>query len=122
MTLCYTSANAQTFYALKIDWNIRFKAADITGEYQRRLVMGSEQALIFKQTVAKFLVKRKSIEEDPTLSPNAKYGLLKQVSSRETAVMADVLESYRWQEYMRIKEIIQPIPRPSPITQELNVQ
>ncbi|SDL23506.1 hypothetical protein [Kriegella aquimaris] len=122
LVLSYTSlAHAQTFYALQIDRNIRFKAADITRAYQPHLVMGSEQALIFKQTVAKFLVKRKSIETNPALSPNAKYSLLKQISSRETSEMADVLESYRWQEYMRIKENIQPIPKPHPIAQELIV-
>ncbi len=100
----------QTYYALQIDRNIRFKAADITAEYQPRLVMGANQALEFQQTVARFLVKKKAVEEDHNLSPKAKYELLKRLSSRETAEMADVLESYRWQEYMRIKPEIQPIP------------
>lgn len=103
---------AQSFYALKIDRKIRFKAADITAKYQPRLVMGPEQALDFQSTVARFLVKKKAVEEDQTLSPMAKYELLKQLSSRETSAMADVLESYRWQEYMRIKSEIQPIPKP----------
>lgn len=103
---------AQTYYALQIDRNIRFKAADITAKYQPRLVMGSEQALEFQSTVARFLVKKKAVEEDDTLSPMAKYDLLKRLSSRETSEMADVLESYRWQEYMRIKNEIQPIYKP----------
>ena len=103
---------AQTLYALKIDRNIRFEAADITAKYQPRLVMGATQALEFKQVVAKFLVKKKAVEEDPTLSPKAKYTLLKELSSRETSAMADVLESYRWQEYMRIKPILQPLQEP----------
>ena len=103
---------AQTLYALKIDRNIRFEAADITAKYQPRLVMGATQALEFKQVVAKFLVKKKAVEEDPTLSPKAKYTLLKELSSKETSAMADVLESYRWQEYMRIKNDIQPIYPP----------
>ena len=47
------------------------------------------------------------------LSDMAKYQLLRRISSRETAEMADVLESYRWQEYIRIKPEIQPIPRPA---------
>lgn len=106
------NAMGQTYYALQIDRNIRFKAADITAEYQPRLVMGADQALEFQQTVARFLVKKKAVEEDHNLSPKAKYELLKRVSSRETAEMADVLESYRWQEYMRIKPEIQPIPEP----------
>ena len=106
------SSNAQTYYALQIDRNIRFKAADITAQYQPRLVMGEDQALAFQQTVARFLVKKKAVEEDPTLSPKAKYEWLKRLSSRETSEMADVLESYRWQEYMRIKPKIQPIPKP----------
>lgn len=105
-----SSLSAQTYYALQIDRNIRFRAADITAEYQPRLVMGADQALEFQSTVARFLVKKKAIEEDPTLSPMAKYKLLKRISSRETSAMADVLESYRWQEYMRIKKGIQPIP------------
>ncbi len=105
-------AISQTFYALKIDRSIRAKAIDITAAYQPRLVMGPEQALEFQGTVAKFLVKRKAIEEDDSLSPKAKYELLRQLSSRETSAMADVLESYRWQEYMRIKRGIQPIPKP----------
>ncbi|WP_282054971.1 hypothetical protein [Maribacter luteus] len=103
---------SQTYYALQIDRNIRFKAADITAKYQPRLVMGPEQALEFQSTVARFLVKKIAVEEDDTLSPMAKYELLKQLSSRETSEMADVLESYRWQEYMRIKNEIQPIPKP----------
>ncbi|MBD0849589.1 hypothetical protein [Maribacter arenosus] len=106
------NAMGQTYYALQIDRNIRFKAADITAEYQPRLVMGADQALEFQQTVARFLVKKKAVEEDHNLSPKAKYELLKRVSSHETAEMADVLESYRWQEYMRIKPEIQPIPEP----------
>lgn len=106
------SSNAQTYYALQIDRNIRFKAADITAQYQPRLVMGADQALAFQETVARFLVKKKAVEEDATLSPKAKYEWLKRLSSRETSEMADVLESYRWQEYMRIKPEIQPIPKP----------
>ena len=106
------SSNAQTYYALQIDRNIRFKAADITAQYQPRLVMGEDQALAFQQTVARFLVKKKAVEEETTLSPKAKYEWLKRLSSRETSEMADVLESYRWQEYMRIKPKIQPIPKP----------
>ena len=106
------SSNAQTYYALQIDRNIRFKAADITAQYQPRLVMGVDQALAFQQTVARFLVKKKDVEEDYNLSPKAKYELLQQLSSRETSEMGDVLESYRWQEYMRIKPKIQPIPKP----------
>jgi len=114
--ICFAAAaalNAQTFYALQIDREIRFKAADITAEYQPRLVMGSDQALEFKSAVARFLVKKKAVEEDPNLSEMAKYELLKRISSRETSEMADVLESYRWQEYMRIKPKIQPIPKPA---------
>ncbi len=109
------SLAAQTYYALQIDRKIRLKAADITAEYQPRLVMGPEQALEFQTTVARFLVKKKAVEEDRSLSPKAKYELLKQLSSRETSAMADVLESYRWQEYMRIKKEIQPIPKPGTI-------
>ncbi|MBT8308468.1 MAG: hypothetical protein KJN85_16125 [Maribacter sp.] len=114
--ICFSApfpGKAQTFYALKIDRNIRFKAADITAEYQPRLVMGTDQALEFQSTVARFLVKKKAVLEDPGLSDMAKYQLLKRISSRETAEMADVLESYRWQEYIRIKPEIQPIPRPA---------
>lgn len=109
-----SSLGAQTFYALQIDRNIRLKASEITGEYQPRLVMGTDQALQFKQVVAKFLVKKRAVENDTTLSPKARYQLLKRLSSRETSEMVDVLESYRLQEYMRIKNEIQPIPEPPP--------
>ena len=112
MTGLTSTVRSQTKYALLIDRNIRFQAADITREYQPRLVMGADQALEFKQVVARYLVKRKAVEEDPTLSPKARYELLKQLSSRETAEMAQVLESYRWQEYTRIKNAIQPIEKP----------
>ena len=105
--------SGQTMYALKINGKIRSEAVDITSKYQPRLVMGMDQALEFQGTVAKFLVKRKAIEEDETLSPKAKYELLKQLSSKETMAMADVLESYRFQEYMRIKPQIQPILEPT---------
>lgn len=112
---------SQTLYALQIDGNIRAQAADITAAYQPRLVMGSDQAMDFKFVVAKFLVKRQAIERDTTLSPKAKYELLKHVSSKETSAMADVLESYRWQEYMRIKNNIQPIPVPRGLREDLIV-
>lgn len=103
---------SQTLYALKIDRKIRSEAVDITARYQPRLVMGVDQALEFQTTVARFLVKRKAIEEDSRLSPKAKYELLKQLSSKETSAMADILESYRWQEYIRIKNDLQPITPP----------
>jgi len=113
---------SQTFYALKIDRKIRSEAIDITSKYQPRLVMGVDQALQFQQTVARFLVKKKAVEEDSTLSPKGKYYLLKRLSSRETSEMADVLESYRWQEYMRIKNEIQPIQVPYTIREDLIAQ
>lgn len=116
-----TTVVSQTLYALRIDRNIRSKAADITAAYQPRLVMGTDQALQFQQVVAKFLVKRKAIEKDRSLSAKARYELLKNVSSRETSAMADVLESYRWQEYMRIKPEIQPVPKPGESEEELIV-
>ena len=115
-------AFSQTFYALKIDRKIRSEAIDITAAYQPRLVMGVDQALQFQHVVARFLVKKKAIKEDPTLSPKGKYHLLKRLSSRETSEMADVLESYRWQEYMRIKYEIQPIPEPYSIREDLIAQ
>ncbi len=103
---------AQTFYALKIDRNIRFEARDITAKYQPYLVMGADQALEFQSTVARFLVKKRAVERDDSLSPKGKYEVLRRVSSQETSEMAYVLESYRWKEYMRIKDRIQPIPEP----------
>ncbi len=106
------TAFSQTFYALKIDRNIRQQAIDITAQYQPKLVMGTNQALEFQNTVARFLVKKNAVEKDNSLSPMKKYALLKQLSSKETSAMADVLESYRWQEYMRIKNDIQPIVKP----------
>ena len=113
--LASSSINAQPYYALQIDRDIRFEAAEITAEYQPRLVMGADQTLEFQSTVARFLVKKKAVEEDPSLSPRTKFELLKRISSRETSEMADVLESYRWQEYMRIKKRIQPIPEPEKV-------
>lgn len=112
--------SAQTFYALQIDRNIRFEAVDITSEYQPRLVMGANQALEFQSTVARFLVKKKAVEEDPNLSEMAKYQLLKRISSRESSEMADVLEPYRWQEYLRIKPDIQPIVKPASSLDEID--
>lgn len=102
----------QTFYALKIDRKIRFEAKEITAKYQPYLVMGPEQALVFQSTVARFLVKKHAVEQDHGLSPSARYHLLRRISGRETSEMADVLESYRWHEYMRIKPIVQPLPKP----------
>lgn len=111
--ICATSSTkGQTFYALKIDRKIRLEAKEITVRYQPYLVMGSEQALVFQSTVARYLVKKQAVEQDDNLSPSTRYHLLKRISSRETSEMADVLESYRWKEYMRIKPFIQPIPKP----------
>ncbi len=112
---------SQTLYALKIDGRIRAEAVDITAKYQPRLVMGVDQALAFQSTVARYLVKKKDVEEDNTLSDKAKYELLKKLSSKETSDMADVLETYRWREYMRIKNQIQPIARPASEEKELFV-
>ncbi len=112
----------QTFYALQIDRNIRFEAKEITAKYQPHLVMGVDQALEFQSTVARFLVKKRAVERDDNLSPKAKYQLLRRLSSRETSEMADVLESYRWQEYMRIKADIQPITKPINFGENLVVQ
>ena len=115
------SSDAQSFYALKIDRRIRAEARDITAKYQPSLVMGVDQALEFQSTVARFLVKKKAVEEDDTLSPKARYDILKQLSSKETSAMADVLESYRWQEYMRLKKYVQPIAEPPHDKEELIV-
>ena len=112
---------SQSFYALKIDRRIRAEARDITAKYQPSLVMGVDQALEFQSTVARFLVKKKAVEEDDTLSPRARYDILKQLSSKETSAMADVLESYRWQEYMRLKKYVQPIAEPLNDEEELIV-
>ena len=102
----------QTYYALQIDRKIRFEARDITAKYQPYLAMGANQALEFQSTVARFLVEKRAVEREDGLSPKAKYQLLRRISSWETSKMADVLESYRWQEYMRVKGHIQPIPEP----------
>ncbi len=112
----------QTFYALQIDRKIRFEAKEITAKYQPHLVMGVDQSLQFQSTVARFLVKKRAVERDDNLSPKAKYRLLRRLSSRETSEMADVLESYRLQEYMRIKADIQPLPKPIDFGVDLVVQ
>ncbi|MBT8185059.1 MAG: hypothetical protein KJN76_09465 [Eudoraea sp.] len=87
-------------------------ASDITRAYQPRLIMGVEQAVMFRQKVAEFLIHRQWVENHPDLSPHQKYNLLKKISSRETSEMAQVLEHYKWQEYMRIKPNIQPLAEP----------
>lgn len=123
LLLCAISGvRGQTLYALKIDRQIRLKAQEITAQYQPRLVMGAEQALEFQSTVARFLVKKRAVEQDTNLSSKAKYDFLKRLSSHETSEMADVLESFRLQEYIRIKSYIQPISRPSNLRKNLVVQ
>ena len=113
MIICvFSNLRGQNLYALKIDRNIRLEAKEITAQYQPHLVMGVDQALEFQSTVAKYLVKKRAVEQDSNLSPKAKYNLLKRLSSLETSDMVDVLESYRWQEYIRIKAQIQPILEP----------
>ncbi|KPM31956.1 Hypothetical protein I595_1604 [Croceitalea dokdonensis DOKDO 023] len=106
-----SSLQSQTFYALQIDRNIRSEAEKITGEYQPYLVMGANQRLQFKSTVARFLVKKRAVAGDPKLSPREKYHLYKRLYVRETSEMADVLESYQWQAYLNVKQRIQPLPR-----------
>jgi len=121
--ICATSSmRGQTLYALKTDRKIRFEAKEITAKYQPYLVMGTEQALEFQSTVARFLVKKHAVEQDYSLSPRAKYHLLKRISGREASEMADVLESYRWQEYMRIKPLKQPVPTPIEFGENLVVK
>ncbi|MDL5515111.1 hypothetical protein QSE00_25105 [Arenibacter sp. M-2] len=113
MLICaFSNLRGQTMYALKIDGNIRLEAKKITAQYQPRLVMGVDQALEFQSTVARYLVKKQAVEQDSNLSPKAKYDLLKRLSSLETSEMINVLEPYRWKEYIRIKAQFQPIPEP----------
>lgn len=109
--LLSSSLQSQTFYALQIDRNIRTEAEKITSEYQPYLVMGANQRLQFKSTVARFLVKKRAVAGDPKLSPREKYHLYKRLYVRETSEMADVLESYQWQAYLNVKQRIQPLPR-----------
>ncbi len=118
----FSYVRGQTFYALKIDRTIRFEAKEITAQYQPRLVMGADQALEFQLTVARYLVKKRAVEQDRNLSPKTKYNLLKRLSSLETSEMVDVLESYRWREYVRTKPQIQPIPKPFDLRENLVVQ
>ncbi len=104
--------NAQDPYLQKSNRKVRQMASDITRAYQPRLIMGAEQAIMFRQKVAEFLIHRQWVEDNPRLSPKQKYTLLKKISSRETSEMAQVLEHYKWQEYMRLKPGIQPLPEP----------
>lgn len=108
--ICFTKIiHSKTHYALQINRKMRAEAVAITAQYQPRLVMGVDQALAFQSTVANYLVKKKAVEKDPALSPMARYELLKRLSLEETPAMATVLESYRRQEYIRIKPKIQPL-------------
>ena len=107
-----TAVNAQDPYLQKSNRKIRQMATDITRAYQPRLIMGAEQAILFRQKVAEFLIHRYWVENNPALAPGQQYNLLKKISSRETSEMAQVLEHYKWQEYMRIKPDIQPLPNP----------
>ncbi|MUH38343.1 hypothetical protein D9O36_21065 [Zobellia amurskyensis] len=102
-------AQAQTYYALQIDRNIRVKAEDITAEYQPRLVMGTEQALEFRNTVAKYIIKKMSVENNPDITKGQRRYRLKLISSHESSEMGNVLYPYQWQEYLRIKPRIQPL-------------
>ncbi len=104
---------AQDPYLQKANRKIMREAMAITREYQPRLVMSADQALQFREKVAEFLIHRIWVMQNNDLTPEQKYLLLKRISSRETSEMADVLESYRWDEYRRIKNQIQPIEEPS---------
>ena len=106
------TASAQDPYLQQSNRKIRSMANDITRAYQPRLIMGAEQAISFRQKVAEFLIHRQWVEQNTHLTPLQRYQLLKKISSRETSEMAQVLEHYKWQEYMRIKDYIQPIPKP----------
>lgn len=119
--LCFTNVlQSQTHYALQINRKIRAEAVAITAQYQPRLVMGVDQALAFQSTVANYLIKKKAVEKDPELSPMARYEILKRLSTEETSAMAAVLESYRWQEYIRIKPRIQPLYLPERQMPDIN--
>ena len=108
----HTPIKAQDPYLQKSNRKVRLMASEITRAYQPRLIMGAEQAVAFRQKVAEFLIHRQWVENNTELSPLRKYALLKKISSRETSEMAQVLEHYKWQEYMRIKPNIQPVPEP----------
>lgn len=96
-------------YLQKGNRAIRQEAVKITAQYQPRLVMGVEQALQFRKKVAEFLIRKKAVMETD-FSPKKKMFYLEQLSAQETSEMADVLESYGMQEYVRLKREIQPLP------------
>lgn len=96
-------------YLQKGDRSIREAASKITAQYQPRLVMGTEQALQFKEKVAEFLIRKKAVMETD-FSPRKKLFYLERLSVQESAEMADILESYRMREYLRLKKEIQPLP------------
>ncbi|MGB5371741.1 MAG: hypothetical protein WBN18_15035 [Flavobacteriaceae bacterium] len=104
---------AQDPYLQKANRKIMREAMAITRDYQPRLVMSADQALQFREKVAEFLIHRVWVSQNNDLTTEQKYLLLKRISSRETSEMADILESYRWDEYRRLKNQIQPIAEPS---------
>ncbi len=84
--------------------------------------MGTDQALEFQSTVARYLVKKQAVEQDHRLSPKAKFYHLKRLSILESSEMVDVLESHRWEEYMRLKGQVQPIAEPNEPDEDLIAQ
>jgi hypothetical protein len=104
--------SGQDPYLQKASRKIMRESMAITREYQPRLVMSEDQALRFREKVAEFLIHRVWVAKNKDLTADQKYALLKRISSRETSEMADILESYRWEEYRRIKNQIQPIAEP----------
>lgn len=104
-------ALGQDPYFQKANRKIRQQAIAITRNYQPGLVMGSEQAMMFKEKVAEFLIRKQAVE-NTNFSPKKKYFYLKRLYHQESAEMVDILEPYKWQEYVRMKKIIQPLYPP----------
>ncbi|MEA1785405.1 hypothetical protein U1E44_04815 [Arenibacter sp. GZD96] len=103
--LCF----GQDPYVQKSNQFIRAEAVRITAQYQPRLVMGVDQALAFQEKVAEYLIRQKAVL-DTDFSPRKKRYYLERLSAQETSEMADILERFRLEEYIRIKSDIQPLP------------
>lgn len=101
--------NAQDPYLQKGNRFVREESTQITRQYLPQLIMGSEQALQFREKVAEFLIRRNEVL-GTDWSRGKKLYYLRKIWERESLEMADILRYEQLKLYHQLKREIQPMP------------
>jgi hypothetical protein len=110
-TLCllaFVPLSAQDPYLQRDNFTADKRANQLMRKYQSELGMTVEQALIFRNKVEEFVIRRINIQSEK-LSAREKLRLLDALSDQETAEMANILTLPQLRAYRKIKKELQPL-------------